>query len=121
MPQIEHRENSQFICKSNRNYFLHSSLIVFNSTQDGGNGDDDDDDGQDNEDDNDNDDDGKDNEEQLPADTAEVVLPPPLSFCPPLLLKNPIIQTPPQHVSISRAIGVHLGVSQIQCPWSINV
>ena len=110
MPQIEHRENSQFICKSNRNYFLHSSLIVFNSTQDGGNGDGSDDD-----------DDGKDNEEQLPADTAEVVLPPPLSFCPPLLLKNPIIQTPPQHVSISRAIGVHLGVSQIQCPWSINV
>ena len=46
-----------------------------------------------------------------PADTAEVVLPPPLSFCRQRApLKSPIIQTPTQHVSISGAIEVHLGV-----------
>ena len=44
------------------------------------------------------DDDAQDNEEQPPADTAEVVLPPLLSFCRPLQpppRKNPIIQTTP--------------------------
>ena len=55
------------------------------------------------------DDDDDDNEELLPpADTGEVVLPPPLPFCLPLPLKSPIIQTPAQHVSISGVIEPHL-------------
>ena len=57
-----------------------------------------------------------------PADTAEVVLPPPLSFCRQRApLKSPIIQTPTQHVSISGAIEVQLGVlwCQINPPTRI--
>ena len=55
------------------------------------------------------DDDDDYNEELLPpADTGEVVLPPPLPFCLPLPLKSPIIQTPAQHVSISGVIEPHL-------------